>query len=233
MPRFACEAIVLNTIDYLESDRIVCALSREKGLIHAIAKGARSSRRRFPGTLDPMSEVVLELFHKPSMDLLRVESAELRAANLGLREDLDLFAHASVMLELVMNHLGPLDPHPATYACLQAALSSMQPEGQWFARWSIGMLQLLESLGYGVELTALRQKRDTLPGGGFLSPEAAMFLVRGSELEPEVLVKVSLRLQTRREIEAFLLGLSNHVSQKQLKTVAFLAKLLDLDMNQC
>ncbi|MCX7982814.1 MAG: DNA repair protein RecO [Syntrophales bacterium] len=47
------EAIVLRTYDYGDYDRVVRLFTRHFGKIAGMAKGARNSRRRFPGTLEP------------------------------------------------------------------------------------------------------------------------------------------------------------------------------------
>ncbi|MFY9397891.1 MAG: recombination protein O N-terminal domain-containing protein, partial [Desulfomonilia bacterium] len=69
MNRLSTQAIVLSSIDFMESDKIVCALTRDKGVVHAIAKGAKRSRKRFPGTLEPFCEVSMDIFIKREGDL--------------------------------------------------------------------------------------------------------------------------------------------------------------------
>lgn len=235
MPRFTTDAIILHCIDFLESDKIVCAFTRDRGVIHAIAKGAKSSKRRFPGTLEPFCEVILDLFSRKSSDLLRIESAHLTNANLAIREDLEILAHASVLIELVKEHLGELDPSPATYASLRTALSAMEPGVQWFSIWCISMVNILSSLGYGIELI---DRRETQPNqrndyaSGKLTKEAYLFMVKGSRLDKDVLAKLKINRDVRKEITEYLLLLCNRVSEKKLKTAAFLAKLLDLNIIQ-
>ena len=136
MPRYTSEAIILHTTDFLESDKIVHALTREQGLISAIAKGAHRSTRRFPGTLEPFCEVTLEVHQGRGTDLQRIESASLINANLGIREDLSLIGYSSVLLEVVKENLGPYDPSPAHlrmltqgpfgYGSLQAVVSTVE-----------------------------------------------------------------------------------------------------------
>lgn len=223
MPRFAAPAIILHTVDYGESDRIVCALTRDRGVISAMAKGARNSRRRFPGTLEPFSDVVLDLFSKPNLDLMRLEGASLVTANLGIREDLALFAHSAFLLEIVMAHLGPDDPSPRTYDCLREALSVMEPDRQWFAVWSVTVVRILATLGYGLD-------PGSWAGGGGpaeLSVEAKAFLARGVRLAPDVLVKLSISPRARLEIARYLLKLCVQISEKPLKSATFLANMLD------
>jgi len=236
MPRFSTDAIILNTIDYLESDKIICALSRDRGVINAIAKGAKRSKRRFPGTLEPFSEVSLLVFSRPGMDLLRIESADLIRANLDIRTDIDLFAHASVLVENVINHLGPLDPSPETYICLSWALETMNPRSRWFSVWCIALVRILGILGYGIDVKDLQKKAPFHTNKGpqreRLSNEALMFLAKGLDLENQVLAKLSISSQARAELEAYLLWLCNHIADKPLKSIGFLAKLLDVNQNR-
>ncbi len=236
MPRYSTEAIILHTNDFLESDKIVHALTRDQGLITAIAKGAHRSKKRFPGTLEPFCEVTLQVHRGRGSDLQRIESAVLINANLGIREDLSLLGHSAVLLEVVKENLGPYDPAPTTYECLRNALSGMDPSRQWFPLWSISMVNILRSLGYGIDFDSLAQGMDRSSNGTRrirLSPEACMFLEKGSCLDKDVLSRVSVSSQARREITSYLLRLCSKVSERPLKAAMFLAKLLDLDMNQC
>ena len=235
MPRFTTDAIILHCIDFLESDKIVCVFTRDRGVIHAIAKGAKSSKKRFPGTLEPFCEVTLDIFSRKNSNLLRIESAHLINANLAIREELELLAHASVLIDLVKEHLGELDPSPATYASLRTALSALEPGVQWFSIWCISMVSILSSLGYGIELNGRvgtgHKRRDDLSAEK-LTKEAYMFMVKGSHLDKEVLAKLKISRDARREITEYLLTVCNNVSEKKLKTTTFLAKLLDLNIIQ-
>ena len=51
MERYVDEALVLSTVDYGESDRLVTLLTREHGKLTAFAAGARKSKRLFAGAL--------------------------------------------------------------------------------------------------------------------------------------------------------------------------------------
>ncbi len=235
MTRFTTEAIILYCIDFLESDKIVCALTKDQGVIHAIARGAKRSKKRFPGTLELFCEVTLDMFSRRGGDLLRIESASLITANLPIREDLELLAHASVLIELVKEHLGELDPNPATYESLRQALSAMEPGVQWFSIWCVSMVNILACLGYGIDLKGLRgsaQRRTIYPAAEQLSKEAYTFMTRGALLDSSILKKLSIGREARREITEFLLTVGNRISEKKLKSATFLAKLLDLNIIQ-
>jgi len=235
MPRYTTEAIILHTDDFLESDKIVHALSRDQGLISAIAKGAHRSRKRFPGTLEPFCEVCLEMHKGRGADLQRIESAVLIDAHFGIREELSLLGHASVLLEVIRENLGPYDPVPANYECLRGALAVLCEGKQWFPLWSIAMVNILRLLGYGIDVGALSAGREYAAdfSRSLLSREACMFLDKGSRLDQDVLRRVNVSSEAKRDITLFLLNACSRVSVRPLKTVDFLVKLLDLDMKQC
>ena len=235
MLRYTTEAIILHTDDFLESDKIVHALSRDQGLISAIAKGAHRSRKRFPGTLEPFCEVCLEMHKGRGADLQRIESAVLIDAHFGIREELSLLGHASVLLEVIRENLGPYDPVPATYECLRGALAVLCEGKQWFPLWSIAMVNILRLLGYGIDVGALSAGREYAAdfSRSLLSREACMFLDKGSRLDQDVLRRVNVSSEAKRDITLFLLNACSRVSVRPLKTVDFLVKLLDLDMKQC
>jgi DNA repair protein RecO len=233
MSLLSTDAIILYSIDFMESDKIICALSRDRGIIHAIAKGAKHSRKRFPGTLEPFCEVSMDVFVKKEGDLHRLESAQLTDAHLGIRENLELLAHSTVMIELIKEHLGQMDPSPATFEHLSRALASMEPDRQWFSVWCVALLNILSSLGYGIDLKAEgRTGNGTRIVPNRLSREATTFLINASRLEGEVLQRLSVNEKLKREISSFLLSVCNHVTDKRLKSGSFLAKLLDFDPNQ-
>jgi hypothetical protein len=97
------------------------------------------------------------------------------------------------------------------------------------------MLNLLRVLGYGIDLDTLSSRAGVQGTGATrpLSAEACGLLETGCRLDQGVLHRVNVSGQAKREITTYLLGMCSKVSARPLKTVAFLAKLLDLDMNQC
>ncbi|HOE74354.1 MAG TPA: hypothetical protein PK972_15910, partial [Deltaproteobacteria bacterium] len=104
---------------------------------------------------------------------------------------------------------------------------------QWFSVWCVALLNILSSLGYGIDLA--RSGKTGSPRSvpsSTLSREAATFLLNASRLDEEVLGRLSVKPSLKREITAFLLAVCNKVSEKRLKSVSFLAKLLDFDLNQ-
>jgi DNA repair protein RecO (recombination protein O) len=106
MPTIRCEALLLRVVDYGESDQIVHLLTPEGGRLTAMAKAARRSHRRFPGTLDVFNHLAIEGRTRPRASMAFLERARLIDPFLGLRERSDRYALASFLVEL-LDRLSP------------------------------------------------------------------------------------------------------------------------------
>jgi DNA repair protein RecO (recombination protein O) len=100
------EALVLRAVDVGESDRILHLLTPATGRVAAVAKGARRSRRRFPGTLDLFNLLAVQLETRRSTSLARLEHARLVRTWPSLRSSPTRFALGCYLLEL-LDRLAP------------------------------------------------------------------------------------------------------------------------------
>jgi len=96
----ATSALVLRTRPYGESDRIVTLITEQHGKVTGIAKGAKNSRRRFAGTLEPFVLIRAVFRQRATSDLVFLLRCELVGTLRAFTRDLDLFAAGSYVLEL-------------------------------------------------------------------------------------------------------------------------------------
>jgi DNA repair protein RecO (recombination protein O) len=118
-------AIVLRTVDYGESDRVVTLLSQERGKVSAFARGARASRRRFGGGLEPFTLLTAEVRERAGSDLLSLESISVQRGLGGIRGDLARIACASYAAELARELVRDHEPHGELYSLLEAYLKGL------------------------------------------------------------------------------------------------------------
>ena len=111
-------AIVLRTVAYGESDVIAHLLVRGRGRVSAFARGARSSRRRFGGALEPFQLVEVLLAERSGQELWMLREASVAEAYPGLREDLHRIAHAGYAAELAHELSRPAEPADELFALL-------------------------------------------------------------------------------------------------------------------
>jgi len=163
------QALVLRIVDFGESDRIAHLLTPATGRITVIAKGAKRSKRRFPGTLDLFHLLAVRIERRRPTSLARLEQARLLDAWTELRRHPRRFALACHVVELVdrlaPEGLGAREARPlfeATLAALRAAaLRDPDPRLRTFLE-----LRVLEAVGLRPELRrCVRCGRDALEGG--------------------------------------------------------------------
>ncbi len=95
------EAVVLRSLRFSEADRILHLYTLDRGRVGAIAKGARKTRSRFGGRLEPLSHVELVL-HEGRGELQTVTGASLVRSHASIRDDARRSAIGLVAAEAVL-----------------------------------------------------------------------------------------------------------------------------------
>ena len=113
--------IVVSHVDYGESDRIVHLVTPESGLVAAMARGARKSKKRYAGALDIGNRIRTQM-SRGKGELWRLNGATLDHGRPHIRSDLERIALAVYACELV-GYLCPREhPAPMFYGLLDTAL---------------------------------------------------------------------------------------------------------------
>ncbi|MCB1036808.1 MAG: DNA repair protein RecO [Acidobacteria bacterium] len=83
------DALVLESRDLSDADRLITFLIRGAGKKKGVARGARRKHSRYAGQFLPLSKVALTWVEKPGRELVRISSAEVQRSSHRLQEDLD------------------------------------------------------------------------------------------------------------------------------------------------
>ena len=146
--KLATRAIVLRTVAYRESDRVVTLLGVTTGRISALARGARKSVRRFSGGLGMGGEGQAALRERPGAELLELEEFEVEHSRLGLAGDLGKTAHAAYALEICDRLCPPRQPEVAVFDWLSEFLARLEAGRARAERLRVFEIGLLDRLGY-------------------------------------------------------------------------------------
>ena len=98
MPLYRDEAVVLRTHKLGEADRIITLLTRQHGMVRAVAKGVRKTTSRWGSRLEPFTHVDLQLAEGRSLDII-TQAETLSPFGAGLGHDYARYTAGSVMLE--------------------------------------------------------------------------------------------------------------------------------------
>jgi DNA repair protein RecO (recombination protein O) len=125
------EAVVLRTWPIHEADLIVSLFTRDQGKIKGIAKSASKSRRRFGGSLEPMTHVLANYSEKPRQELVRLDSFEIVTSPLSSAVDYSRAAALAYYAEVLEEILPDHDPHDAVFRLLLAVLERTDTGRIW------------------------------------------------------------------------------------------------------
>lgn len=124
MPLITTDAIVLHAVPYLESSRILRLATREAGVLSVVARGVRSSKKRFGSSLDLFAEGQAQIQVKPGRDLHGLNAFDVTRSRAGLATELGRFTAASALVECVMRVVHD-EAAPRVYHGVAAGLDAL------------------------------------------------------------------------------------------------------------
>lgn len=95
------DAVVLKSMKFRDTSKIVTFYTRRFGKIKGIAKGARESKSKFGGTLEPLSLVSLVLYKKEHRDLHLISQCDILSPFKKLHSEIERMYIGLAVAELV------------------------------------------------------------------------------------------------------------------------------------
>jgi DNA repair protein RecO (recombination protein O) len=147
-------AIVLRTVNYGESDRVVTLFGRATGRLSALARGARKSQRRFAGGLGLCTVGDISVRDRAGAELMTLESFDVTASHASFGSDVARMAHAAYVAELVSKLCAPRQVEPGVFDWLTSFLDLLDRDGATAERARVFELGLLGKLGFAPMVTS-------------------------------------------------------------------------------
>ncbi len=145
------QGLVLHTHKYAETDVIAALLSRERGRLDVLAKGARRLERTSGAALDALN-VVDVVYYRRRGGLHLLKEAALVRTFPRVREDWDRFSVALGALEWPLALLPREAPEPRVYSATLGFLAALERGGPPRVLRLAYALRVLEALGHGPSL---------------------------------------------------------------------------------
>ncbi len=119
------EAVVIKSMKYRDTSKIVTFYTRQYGKLKGIAKGARRANNKFGSSLEPFSRVDLVVYKKENRDLHLVSQCDSIESFRRIPEDLDRISSGLSVLELVDQITHGEDEHAALFELLVETLLAL------------------------------------------------------------------------------------------------------------
>ncbi len=242
-------AVVLSRINYGEADLIVTFLTREQGLVAALARYGRRSLRRFGGgRLFPGAVAFYDFTFKAQSDLAFVENSEELPWAPPLPKGPEVLSLADYSLELVRSFEAPANPAPEVFRLLVRHLNRLAAIKEVRLARLITLdfaLKYLELAGFGPRLAGCVMCGATPQAsahwrwaphlGGLYCPECLVGQKLGRPISSALMARFSpndgvnpwpeLSLQDIYEAELFFEKLAEQQLNRSLKAMKVARKL--------
>jgi DNA repair protein RecO len=150
MPAYTTDALILRTYKLGESDRIVVFLTRDRGKKRGVAKNARQSRRRFGGSLEPLTLGRVGYVERERRELVHLQYVEALRSPLAV-SDANALGHVSYFAELIDEWAQEADPNETLFrlgASMVEALAAgvaVEPLARYFEYWLLRLQGVYEA----------------------------------------------------------------------------------------
>jgi DNA repair protein RecO (recombination protein O) len=143
------EAVVLRTIDFGETSRIVTIFSRDRGKMGVMARGARNAKSRFGSTLEPLSHIQAIVYYRPTRELQLISEATHVQTYPGIGSSLERLEIGLRCIELVNAVQDVGHANETLFGLLVSVLSALDgAEERYENLFPFFQLRLADILGF-------------------------------------------------------------------------------------
>lgn len=153
MQRITTDGIVIGTLNFDESDRLLTILSGEHGVLRAYARGARRTKSKLSSSTELMSYSRFVLFRY--QERTTVDAADINTLFWNIRQDIEKLALASYLCELSAD-TSPVEEEAQQQLRLLLNCLALMDAGKRKAAWLKPLFELrqISLAGYMPDLVA-------------------------------------------------------------------------------
>ena len=151
------DAVVLKSMKYRDSSKIVTFYSRRFGKVKGIAKGARQMKNKFGAALEPLSAVSLILYKKDQRELQLISQCDLLETYKNIHSELDRMAVGLSIIELLNQLTHDEEGNEVLYTLLVQSLDELERAQKHFMNFFLAFeLRCASVLGFMPSLDACK-----------------------------------------------------------------------------
>jgi DNA repair protein RecO (recombination protein O) len=238
------EAIVLRTYPLRESDLLVTLFTRLEGKVRGVARAAKKSRKRFGGSLEPLTYVKVAYDDRERNELARLDSCEVVESPLATEVSYPRAVALGHVAELLDELLPDREPNDAVFRLALSVLAQLRGKDYWlpityFDLWMARLMgylpDLSECLNCGRSLNGSRAFYHAL-ADGLMCPEHKRLASSEMSAESRKLAEQMLRVplstidvvttqKSSADLRKFLLQILERSIDKKLVTRGMLERV--------
>ena len=154
------QALVLRSIRYGETSKIVTMLTPDSGKLSVLARGARKVKSRFGGSLEPFTHIALVYYEKETRDLQYVSEVHVIDAFLKVRDNIEKTYTALALIEMCQKAVHDREECRRLFDLFLVTLSGLAEADKNIQNGLVFfILSLTDHLGYRLEVEAALRRR--------------------------------------------------------------------------
>lgn len=143
---YRVEGIVLRTMDYGETHKIITLITNNSGKVGVLVRGAKKVRSKHASLAQPFTYGEFSFVRNTGLGTL--QTAEIISSNHSLRSDLDLSAHASYIAELTDRGILEDEVNVQHFEQLKACFAALSDGKDFEVITQLYELKVLQMTGY-------------------------------------------------------------------------------------
>ncbi|MBN18847.1 MAG: DNA repair protein RecO [Chloroflexi bacterium] len=245
---YKTDVIILKQAPFLEKDRLITAYSDDYGKLKLIAKGIRSPKSKFGGSLETLNSVSLTIIKRNSLDL--ITESYTNTTYLNIRNNLSLLSKSMYWIELIDSLSVENEPIEKMFSLTEFTLNLINENQCNDLSLRYLELKLITITGYFPEIFKCIYCRDTLiPKDHYFSfKDGGVFCEKCTNHSSSSLLKVTLdcmkllrylnrekditKIQNLEidkfiliEIEKFFISYLKYILEKDIKSYEFIKSI--------
>ncbi|MFA6233198.1 MAG: DNA repair protein RecO [Bacteroidota bacterium] len=174
------DAIILRSMKYGETSKILTLYTREFGRMSVIVKGARGEKTKFGAALDVMSHSSVVMYKKDQRELQLLTQADLLQQYRGIIDHPERLMYGFALLEFLTVTVHGEEAHEDLYTVLETSLAALNADDARPAAVLLHyLLRLIHALGIGLDAQHCTRCRADLGDESTLQNHAAFSEIHG------------------------------------------------------
>ncbi len=149
MPIQKTEAIILKSMKFRETSKILTLYTKKYGTIKVIAKGARGLKSRFYGSLEPINYILIVFYYKEKKDLYLISQADICNYFKQIKNDLEKYSLTSIVFEIILRSEFAENSNPFLFNSVIQFLKSLDQATSHYENYFFWfLLKFLQTHGF-------------------------------------------------------------------------------------
>ncbi len=155
--------IVLKSIKYSDSSKIVTVYTKDFGKLAFIAKGARNSKSKFGASLELLTISEFTFYNRPNADILIVSNGDIIKSNTKLTKKSDTLLIGLMIAESLNNTQEKRNINQSLYQfTIEIIMQLSDCDTEPFNLYNKFMLGLSKFMGFGLSLNSYDRNRQDI-----------------------------------------------------------------------